>query len=176
MKDGLSSFARMAGPLDKCTICEAQLSPYLPQIARQCRNCGKLYPTHTKWDAAYAEAAQRRETLSKMGARFDIPITPGEINAALPEWSEMPFPEGTIHVGETFYDKLDNGLYERCVFGPQGLTGEERRGGTGEFYKKLDILGDGATEEQLAAWEKQADLAEMIMDADEGKFIFLVRS
>jgi hypothetical protein len=149
MKDGLSSFARMAGPPDKCTICEAQLSPYLPQIARQCRNCGKLFPTYAKWDEVYYEAKKR---------------------------SEMPFPEGKIHVGETFYDRLDNGLYERCVFGPQGTSGEERRGGTGEFYKKLDMLADGATDEQLAAWEKQTETAEMIMDADEFKFIFLVRS
>jgi hypothetical protein len=45
----------------------------------------------------------------------------------------------TIEPGDTFYDKLDDGRYERCVL--QATTDDTpdrhaaARGGTGEFYE-----------------------------------------
>ena len=45
----------------------------------------------------------------------------------------------TINPGDTFYDKLDDGRYERCVLQPTTDDTPDRhaaaRGGTGEFYE-----------------------------------------
>jgi hypothetical protein len=47
----------------------------------------------------------------------------------------------TISPGDTFYDKLDDGRYERCVLVATTDDTPDRhaaaRGGTGEFYEAL---------------------------------------
>ena len=61
----------------------------------------------------------------------------------------------TVKVGDVFFDKLEDGRYERCVL--QATTGDEpdrraaARGGTGEFF---EAVGDeGTAEERLEALE-----------------------
>jgi hypothetical protein len=61
----------------------------------------------------------------------------------------------TVNVGEVFFDKLEDGRYERCIL--QAMTDDEpdrhaaARGGTGEFY---EAIGDeGTAEERLEALE-----------------------
>ena len=84
----------------------------------------------------------------------------------------MGWPNGSIRPGEVFYDKLSATRYEKCVLGPRG-----ERGGTGEFFKALMPPGDDAAPEDwkafTAAIEDEAN--ELIMDAERGCFVTLVR-
>jgi hypothetical protein len=54
----------------------------------------------------------------------------------------------TVKVGDVFFDKLEDGRYERCVL--QATTGDEpdrraaARGGTGEFYEAAGEKGTAA--------------------------------
>lgn len=75
----------------------------------------------------------------------------------------MPWPEGHINVGEVFYDRLDNGRYEKCTLGEKGA-----RIGSGEFFQAIspDEVGD-YTDDEL-------DSFEMIYDADRCIFVFLM--
>ena len=69
----------------------------------------------------------------------------------------------TVKVGDVFFDKLEDGRYERCIL--QHTTGDEpdrhaaARGGTGEFY---EVIGENGTQEERLAALETAD--EVIFD------------
>ena len=69
----------------------------------------------------------------------------------------------TIKPGDVFFDKLDDGRYEKCILQPTTEDTPNRmaaaRGGTGEFYRRIP------KDEMTAARIKNAD--EVIMDVTE---------
>ncbi|OPZ34166.1 MAG: hypothetical protein BWY99_02635 [Synergistetes bacterium ADurb.BinA166] len=73
-----------------------------------------------------------------------------------------------IHPGETFFDKMPDGRFEKCIL--RKLPDGERdkaaaRGGTGEFFRP--IPKDQMTAARIEAAE------EMIWDAEVGVFVLL---
>lgn len=84
----------------------------------------------------------------------------------------------TIKPGETFFDHLPDGRYEKCVLLP--TTGDEpdrhaaARGGTGEFYRAL------SNEEIKERADDETDDVQMIFEVEAGmpfpKIVFLVRT
>ena len=86
----------------------------------------------------------------------------------------------TIEPGQEFFDKLDDGRYERCVL--QKTDGAEpdrhaaARGGTGEFFKI--IPQDEVNAELRLDESKRLDEAQMIWALGEGpipQLVFLER-
>jgi hypothetical protein len=78
--------------------------------------------------------------------------------------------EVKILPGEEFFDRLEDGRYERCVLRelpPEGRTKEAARGGTGEFFRR--IPKDQLTPERIEAAEQ------MVWDLEEGVFVLLER-
>jgi hypothetical protein len=75
----------------------------------------------------------------------------------------------SVSPGDTFYDKLPDGRYEKCVL--QKTDGSEpdrhaaARGGTGQFFRPMPA--ETLTPERMDGAE------EMIYDLEEGKFVFL---
>jgi len=75
----------------------------------------------------------------------------------------------TVKVGDVFFDKLEDGRYERCVL--RATTGAEpdrhaaARGGTGEFY---EAVGEEGTEEDRLEALETADHVIFDMSNDDG--------
>jgi hypothetical protein len=73
-----------------------------------------------------------------------------------------------ISPGDTFYDKLPDGRYEKCILQPTTDETPDRmnaaRGGTGEFYRRVPI-------EELGSEDKEDEV--VIFDSNEGMFVIL---
>ena len=88
----------------------------------------------------------------------------------------------TVEPGEVFFDRLDNGLYEKCVLQATAVGTPDRhkaaRGGTGIYYR---AILDGVVRALLAAPKGSAESARldepiMIFDLTEAgnpKMVFL---
>jgi hypothetical protein len=81
----------------------------------------------------------------------------------------------TVSPGETFYDKLPDGRYERCVLQPTTKDTPDRkaaaRGGTGEFYRAVPVEGR-LTREQI---EGDNEIIFDVTIGPFGKFVILER-
>lgn len=77
----------------------------------------------------------------------------------------------SIKPGDVFYDRLPNGLYEKCVLQATTTETPDRhkaaRGGTGEFYRKMAIeeLEDESVQEDEMIFELKdgAPFPEIVM-------------
>lgn len=59
----------------------------------------------------------------------------------------------SIKPGDVFFDKLPDGRYEKCVLQATTIDTPDRhaaaRGGTGEFYRVLDLSEEDEVEDEV---------------------------
>jgi len=88
----------------------------------------------------------------------------------------------TIAPGEVFFDRLDDGRYEKCIL--QKTDGSEpdrmaaARGGTGEFYREIpedEVRAELLKEEEESSRLDNAQMIWAVGDGQLPKMVFLER-